>query len=335
MAECRPLATSCAGLMLMPVKPASVSPSWYSAKDRAPAMQPIGPPRSARSAGVRWSSARMPETPRRPPGRRTRKLSAKTAALSPDRLITQLEMITSTELSGSGIASMWPCRNSTLAAPARAALARARLSISSVMSRPYAFPAGPTRRAGSSTSIPPPEPRSRTVSPSRRSAITSGLPQPRLAVTASWGTSPCSLAEYSPAPVPGSSAPAHASPQLGTPQLGTPPAITVSAAWAYRARTCSSSAGVVMASCLPGGGALLRGAADQGADGGQGLQTGAVVRPHPSLVPVDQPGLMQNLHVMADGRLRQVERVVQVADARLAALVRGDQGHQPQPDRIS
>ena len=51
--------------------------------------------------------------PRRPPGRSTRKLSAKTAGRSVDRLITQLEMITSTELSGSGIASIWPRRNST------------------------------------------------------------------------------------------------------------------------------------------------------------------------------------------------------------------------------
>jgi hypothetical protein len=36
-----PVATSCVGLMLMPVKPAWVSSSWYSAKDRAPAMQEL------------------------------------------------------------------------------------------------------------------------------------------------------------------------------------------------------------------------------------------------------------------------------------------------------
>ena len=103
-------------------------------------MQPAWPPRSSRWAGVRWSSARMSEMPRRPPGRSTRKLSAKTAGRSVDRLITQLEMITSTELSGSGIASIWPRRNSTFSAPAARALARARSSISSVMSRPYALP---------------------------------------------------------------------------------------------------------------------------------------------------------------------------------------------------
>ena len=38
--------------------------------------------------------------PRRPPGRRTRKHSANTAGRSVDKLITQLEMITSTEPSG-------------------------------------------------------------------------------------------------------------------------------------------------------------------------------------------------------------------------------------------
>ena len=38
-------------------------------------------------------------------------------------------------------------------------------SISSVMSRPYALPVGPTRRAESRTSMPPPDPRSRTISP--------------------------------------------------------------------------------------------------------------------------------------------------------------------------
>ncbi len=59
-----------------------------------------------------------------------------TADLSVDRLMTQLEITTSIEASGSGMSSMLPLTNSTLAAPALAALARARVSISSVMSRP-------------------------------------------------------------------------------------------------------------------------------------------------------------------------------------------------------
>src|SRR6185295_12522320 len=147
IAECTPSPACWAGVMVMLVNPARASPPRYSAKEGAPAMQPARAPRSSRSAGVRRSSARMSEMPRRPPGRSTRKLSAKTAGRSVDRLITQLEMITSTEPSGSGIASICPRRNSTFSAPAAWAFARARSSISSVMSRPYAWPAGPTRRA--------------------------------------------------------------------------------------------------------------------------------------------------------------------------------------------
>ena len=63
--------------------------------------------------------------PRRPPGRSTRKLSAKTAGRSVDRLITQLEITTSTDASGNGTASIWPLRNVTFAAPACRAFARA------------------------------------------------------------------------------------------------------------------------------------------------------------------------------------------------------------------
>jgi hypothetical protein len=48
---------------------------------------------------------------------------------------------------------------------ALSALARASASMSVLASRPHATPCGATRRADSSTSSPPPEPRSRTVSP--------------------------------------------------------------------------------------------------------------------------------------------------------------------------
>ena len=51
---------------------------------------------------------------------------------------------------------------------------------------------GPTRWAESRTSMPPPEPRSSTVSPSRSSATAVGLPQPRLREHGrSSGSSPC------------------------------------------------------------------------------------------------------------------------------------------------
>src|SRR5215469_12131952 len=138
--------------------------------------------------------------PTRPPGTSTRDISASTAGLSTARLMTQLEMITSTEASGSGSASISPFRNSTFVAPALTALARASASMSSVMSTPYANPDGPTRRADSSTSMPPPEPRSRTRSPSCRSATATGLPQPRLASTASSGSPSVPPAPYSAAP---------------------------------------------------------------------------------------------------------------------------------------
>ncbi len=47
---------------------------------------------------------------------------------------------------------------------------------------------GPTRLADRITSIPPPEPRSSTVSPSCNSATAVGLPHPRLASTAASGS---------------------------------------------------------------------------------------------------------------------------------------------------
>ena len=114
--------------------------------------------------------------------------------MSAERLMTQLEMMTSTELSGSGIASISPFRNSTFSTPAFRWFARASSSISSVMSRPYALPVGPTRLAESRTSIPPPEPRSSTVSPRRSSASAVGFPQPSDAATACAGRSAVSPA---------------------------------------------------------------------------------------------------------------------------------------------
>src|SRR5437762_1231668 len=59
------------------------------------------------------------------------------------------------------------------------------------------MPVGPTRLADRSTSIPPPEPRSSTVSPGASSASAVGLPQPRDAATAAFGSAAVSLASYS------------------------------------------------------------------------------------------------------------------------------------------
>ena len=102
----------------------------------APAMQPTQSSMLRRiSAGT---SPRMTtsETANRPPGLSTRKASRKTRSLSAERLMTQLEMITSTELSGSGMFSISPFRNSTFSTPALRLILPARASISSVMSRP-------------------------------------------------------------------------------------------------------------------------------------------------------------------------------------------------------
>ena len=56
------------------------------------------------------SSATMSLIPMRPPGLRTRAISVSTAGLSTDRLMTQLEITTSTEFAGSGICSITPLR---------------------------------------------------------------------------------------------------------------------------------------------------------------------------------------------------------------------------------
>src|ERR1039457_3371265 len=64
------------------------------------------------------------------------------------------------------------------------------------MSRPNALPVGPTRLAESSTSMPPPEPRSSTVSPAFSCASAVGLPQPSDARRAVSGTRPDSDSLY-------------------------------------------------------------------------------------------------------------------------------------------
>ena len=195
IAAWRPSATAWVGSMATSTRPAAARPSRNSAIDRAPAMQPTKLPRSARLQGDRESSATTSLTPILPPGRRTRAISAKTAALSAARLMTQLLMTTSTSASRTGRASIVPFRNSTLMMPASRAFASARSSISSVMSTPMARPASPTRRAERSTSMPPPDPRSRTVSPGRSSATAVGTPQPRDASTAASGREPRSSTE--------------------------------------------------------------------------------------------------------------------------------------------
>src|SRR4028119_1350587 len=82
------------------------------------------------------------------------------------------------------MSSIWPSRNSAFSAPASALFFSASSSISSVMSSPYALPPGETLLAESSTSIPPPLPRSKTTSPGESVARAVGFPHPRAALTA-------------------------------------------------------------------------------------------------------------------------------------------------------
>ena len=120
-------------------KPASLSSRSYSSFSSAPETQPDHASMLlTSSAGSLPLSPRntMSETAKRPPGLRTRNASEITLGLSVERLMTQLEITTSTWSSGSGISSMWPLRNSTFSAPASALFFSASSSISSVMSRP-------------------------------------------------------------------------------------------------------------------------------------------------------------------------------------------------------
>src|SRR4029077_601483 len=175
------------------------------------------------------------ETASRPPGFNTRNASRSTRSLSAERLITQFEIITSTVLSGSGIFSISPLRNSTFVAPALRLFSFASASISSVISSPYALPVGPTRFAESNTSIPPPEPRSSTTSPAFNLASAVGFPHPSEAATASAGSPDFCASSYKFFVM--GSHPLNSPPP---PQHADPPALTCFAACPYFCFTTSS-----------------------------------------------------------------------------------------------
>src|SRR5437762_1337330 len=177
-------------------KPADVSLSRYSFSSSAPATHPTHSNTFCQICASTSPRVTTSETASRPLGLSTRRASRNTASLSAERLTTQFEMITSTELSGSGICSISTRKNSTFSAPALRLFSFASASISSVMSRPYALPVGPTRFAESSTSIPPPDPRSSTTSPGFNLASAVGFPQPSEACSASPGTCSICAASY-------------------------------------------------------------------------------------------------------------------------------------------
>src|SRR5207302_5721378 len=94
----------------------------------------------------------------------------------------------------------------------------------------------PTRLAESSTSIPPPEPRSSTVSPGFNWARAVGLPQPREACSASAGSSATWSRSYR-FDVIGSAR--HEGPQQPDAQSAPSPFVTWIAARAYFSFTAS------------------------------------------------------------------------------------------------
>ena len=97
-----------------------------SLSSSAPATHPVHSSMLAFTASGSPPRTTTSLTANRPPGFSTRNASASTCRLSPERLITQFEMITSTVFDGSGIDSMWPLRNSTFVAPAFSLFSSAR-----------------------------------------------------------------------------------------------------------------------------------------------------------------------------------------------------------------
>ena len=97
-----------------------------SSRVSAPAMHPVHCCMSRRVASSMSGSATTSLTAKRPPGRRTRAASRKTRGLSPERLITQLEMITSIESSGSGTSSIVPLSELDVLDPGLALVSRGR-----------------------------------------------------------------------------------------------------------------------------------------------------------------------------------------------------------------
>ena len=209
------------------------------------------------------------------------------------------------------------------------AFRRARSSISSVMSTPYAVPSGPTRRAERITSMPPPEPRSSTVSPARSSATAVGLPQPRLASIAVAGARRGRSASYSAAPK-----------SLADLDVAAARALPAAAA----SPVCCGSRRLR----VPGANLLaqrldvvLRAGAHRRSSCGRVSVDTTVERrsvegeegPRPALLPLEQTGGDELLQVVAHRRLRQPEDGDEVAHAH-RPLARGEQVDDPHAGRI-
>ena len=112
------------------------------------------------------------------------------ASLSAERLMTQLEMITSTELSGSGICSISPFRNSTLDAPALRLFSsrQGEHFVGHVQAVRFARGADPRAQKAALDAAAGAEVEHR--SPGCRSASAVGLPQPKRGLQRSFRHSP-------------------------------------------------------------------------------------------------------------------------------------------------
>src|SRR2546422_647935 len=189
--------------------------------------------------------------------------------------------------------------------------------------------------------MPPPEPRSRTVSPGCSAARAVGLPQPSDASTAPSGSpvvspasrprgcprAPCSrrsAAAIPPQPSDASTAPSgspvvspasYSREVIGSPQqLLFSPSSTRNAAWPYFSRTVSLMSGPLIRSSLslaagrpatPGVPAGLHGARKCG-DPFERVGVEGVIHPA-SLAPIGhQPGVLQRLQVKGEPGLRRV-----------------------------
>src|SRR6266566_2677807 len=169
--------------------------------------------------------------------------------------------------------------------------------------------------------MPPPEPRSRTVSPGCSAARAVGLPQPSDASTAPSGSPVVSPASYS-------------CEVMGSPQqlLLFSPSSTRNAAWPYFSRTVSLTSGPLIRSSLslaaggpatPGVPAGLHGTRKCG-DRFERVGIEGVIHPA-SLAPVGhQLGVLQRLQVKREPGLRRVEHGLQLAHAAFSV---GEQAH--------
>ena len=185
IAPCIPSATSCVNSTDTWSKPAASSPASYSPRESAPAMQPAKLPRSARSSGVSsilGDDVADPDPPTRPEHPRDlgqhlrlvdREVDHAVRDHDIDRVGRQRDLLDhALEQMDVGDARR-----------PRRCDARARASRRSYPGRRRPRSGRPAWPRGS-RSIPPPDPRSSTVSPSRSSATAVGLPQPSDASTA-------------------------------------------------------------------------------------------------------------------------------------------------------